>query len=212
MHFECKATATVIGWFLLVFHVAAPAGAQCVTCHDYSTLDGWVVSPSPFACGPTCEAPWCTKDCFAGAPLSAAAQDDVSPGVLLVQSHGKLVVATVLAGSPAAGAGFAVGDEIVEINGQLPGLGCAASSWRESTNPGTANLTLRRGSEVRTVRLALVAWRELLSPDRMPLSGRLARAHPDDQIEADGSAILEGVGASINRADLRALGYTAASR
>lgn len=134
------------------------------------------------------------------------AQDDVSPDVLLVQSHEKLIVAKVLPGSPAAGAGFAVGDEIVEINGQSPGLGCAASSWRESIELGTAKLTFRRGSEVRTVRLALVPWRDLLSQDRIPPGGDSPTAHQGDRLTAEGGAILARVRASIRRADLQSLG------
>jgi predicted metalloprotease with PDZ domain len=74
---------------------------------------------------------------------------------------GRLVLSKVVLDSPADKAGFVPGDEIVQVNGRLPGLFMQCDGIRAHDNRNLV-LTLKRGSAKWDVRLTLVPIRELI--------------------------------------------------
>ena len=73
-------------------------------------------------------------------------------GVIALPSEGKLVVKLVAPGSPAAAAGWQVGEEIIAVDGKPLGAdsaGTALSRWRYRPHGQTVVLTLKDGSKRR---------------------------------------------------------------
>lgn len=90
----------------------------------------------------------CPDACVCGLRTRLAYFDTPQPGVLLAQRNGKLIVSTVLPGSPASAAGIRIGDELVRINGLPPfGRDCGLSGWASSQDPATSILMMRRDRE-----------------------------------------------------------------
>jgi hypothetical protein len=181
-------TLGVLGSALLL----APAvtyGDDCVlACSDGNTLgDGWKTSSASCCANPSCQ-----QNCFVTGS-SRAPDSHLSPGALLTEADGKLIAVAVLPGSPAAVAGLSPGDEIMEVNGRVPGSGCGASTWEAPGSPGVTSVRFRRGGDGRELNLRLATWQELIS--RASLASPEAKA----TLPTAAAAILDRIKGSLQR-------------
>lgn len=177
------------------------AQIQCVTCHDFNaSSSGWSSSPNPGACGDQCQNiqdQACRQNCN----NSVAPVADLSPGIFVEEKLGKLWVKSVIPGSSADAAGIRPADEIVRINGRVPGQKCLAGTWSSEESPKTSVITISNKGTERTVRVGLLPIRTVVanlwlprtvqqSPDAFTL-GFMWRSTPDGLVVTnvlDGSA------------------------
>lgn len=153
-----RITALVLLLFssALAFGQDCPCTSCCSTCYsDLAKCTGYAGS---FPCDSS------TK-CVVAGPQKSAYLDSKTPGMLAEQRGGKLLVRSVIHGSPAQFAGVQVGDEILSINGKTPHAGCFAQ-W--SKGEQTAIVVLARGRKTVRVQVAVVPLRSLLV-SRSPL-------------------------------------------
>ncbi len=146
---------------LCVIVIRGTTLAQCVVCAtDAPRTSGYILSY-----------PFCTRDflCLPGSPQHKPYANQLQPGLRLRQEHGRLIVAGVLPGSPAAQAGIMIGDEISAINGKVIGLGTCDAGW-EFNHSGISHLVIRRGDSVANVNVRLSPVGTLAS-DRWKQSG-----------------------------------------
>jgi S1-C subfamily serine protease len=133
---------------------------MCLTCYlDFKVSDGYFSSQN------------CRLRCVSartGLPTSFLGSP--SPGIVTRQENGKLLVATVLEGSPAIVGGVRAGDEILTINGKIPGTASCKQSSGWSTDGLTTTLVLRRGSEDIPLNLAVVRLGSLLTSSKLVLA------------------------------------------
>jgi S1-C subfamily serine protease len=153
----------LVGICLSVVLATPPAFGQtlmCLTCYgDFKVSEGYFSSQScRLRCVP---ARMGLPTSFLGSP---------SPGIVTRQENGKLLVATVLEGSPAFVGGVRAGDEILTINGKIPGTASCKQSAGWSTDGLTTTLVLRRGSEDIPLNLAVVRLGSLLTSSKLVLA------------------------------------------
>ena len=108
----------------------------CVTCYgDFKVSNGFFTSQ---VCNPRVICPGSLGSRVA--PLSASFLESPNPGIVARQENGKLLVVAVLKGSPATVAGVRTGDEILTINGKIPGTASCKRSAGWSTDGLTTSL------------------------------------------------------------------------
>jgi C-terminal processing protease CtpA/Prc len=83
-----------------------------------------------------------------------------SPGIVLEQRAGKLLVRSVIDNSPAQRAGVQIGDELTALNGRTAGGYSCNVVWSKDYQP--AVITLRRGSERINLRVSTVPLTTLI--------------------------------------------------
>jgi len=83
-------------------------------------------------------------------------------GAQFKPSQGALLVSSVQAGSPASKAGVAVGDQVLEVNGQIPRGLIACNRLLTSGESHRPVLTLKRGSDRRELAVQLMPLEDLI--------------------------------------------------
>jgi membrane-associated protease RseP (regulator of RpoE activity) len=154
---EVPMRSFLVGICLSVVLATPSAFSQllCVTCYgDFKVNNGYFTSQ---VCNPHVICPGSRV-----APLSASFLESPNPGIVARQENGKLLVVAVLKGSPATVAGVRTGDEILAINGKIPGTASCKQSAGWSTDGLTTSLVLRRGSEDIPLKLAVMRLGSLL--------------------------------------------------
>jgi predicted metalloprotease with PDZ domain len=184
------------------------SSSPCVKCHDtIATSSGWL--QSPIGCGTSCQSdrPECSSDCSKTEDaLGGGLAEALSPGILIEQRAGKLMVAGVIASSPAERAGVQAGDEVAQVNGISPGTACTLTGWGSKEGPNTTRLTLLHNGVSRNLALALRPVHELVAQlwgadmeDRgIPRSGEfsLGMSWISDEQEIRVTGLLRGGAAS----------------
>jgi len=109
------------------------------------------------------------------APVGVGLDAALSPGLLVEQRGGKLLVQGVVPGSSADEAGVLKGDEIAAINGLVPGRSCSLTTWSSRESATASVVTLRRDGATKNIALSLRPMREFAarlwipSPINVPL-------------------------------------------
>lgn len=153
-----KLSPTLLLTILLCMFCPSPLFAQieCVQtdCQnfDFTTCDGAQGSVPRL----------CTQACICGLSVQRVAfLDSLSPGALVAQRNGALVVTSVLPASPAQVAGLRAGDRITKFNGNFPmEVSCSKAAW--NTAAQTASLEIERNGQRIALDLKLLTVRELL--------------------------------------------------
>ena len=144
--------------------------------------------------GSSCDS---TSSCASTAAIHRGSLDPLMPGFFLPLS-GRSVVASVIPGSPAAGAGVAPGDEIASVDGRPPYLLCALEEnpWQV---PGQHILAVRRGGAVIQLHLTPEPLSKILASavNRAPFAPTAAA--PGKQAVVPTDPFVSGVIGSIDR-------------
>jgi len=129
---------------VLIFSNILVFGQSCKSCDlDFKVCNGYY--SSTLCIGPNV----CSGTCFLHSKTSFLRSN--SPGIVLEQHAGKLVVSSVIDNSPAQIAGVEVGDVLTKLNGRIPGGYSCNVVWSKDDEP--ALVTLRRGNK--TINLSL---------------------------------------------------------
>jgi len=141
--------------------MSSKAQAQCVSCGgDQNVGTGYTESQGSLHCLPGQPQP--PPNCIPTLAHGVSFLNTPHPGLLLTQHSGRIVVSTVIPGSPAYQQDIQVGDEIRMLNGKTFSAGNERIVWASDLNPAIAVLQIKRGSHVFDVRVGLTPLRTLL--------------------------------------------------
>lgn len=141
-----------ISAFLLL---VAPVARGCLTCHDFSTDDGY--NASQLDCNERCK-------CCSAFTTEEDFLSGLHPGFSTSQQNGAFVVSAVIPWSPAERAGILVNDVILQVNGKpYDSLPCESQKWASKGDGHVTHLLIRRGARVQEIAVRLVPIRVLLA-------------------------------------------------
>ena len=141
-----------ISAFLLL---VAPVAQSCLTCHDFSTDDGY--NASQLDCNERCK-------CCSAFATEEDFLTELHPGFSTSQQNGAFVVSAVIPWSPAERAGILVNDVILQVNGErYSSLSCESQKWASKGDSHVSHLLIRRGAQEREIAVRLVPIRVLLA-------------------------------------------------
>lgn len=176
----------IIAALVISLSLAAEADCPvCMICTDSCTSRaGYQQSGVGGICG--------DKDCNVAAPSSQSYLDSAHPGLFTRMGDATLVVTGVLPESPAEKAGIAVGDEILQLNGENPIFSCSSHQWQSKGDRHSADLVISRKETRRYVKVSLLPVRQLLAREWQGEGQRVKLASLDSANNSDESLWLFG--------------------
>lgn len=132
-----------------------PVAQACLTCHDFTTDNGYKGSQLD-----------CQEPCKCCSVLSTEEQflTELHPGFSTSQQNGAFVVSAVIPASPAEQAGILVNDVILQVNGKPYGSSsCESQRWAPRGDSHVTHLLIRRSAREHEIAVRLVPIRVLLS-------------------------------------------------